>query len=135
MEHNECSSYITPQICCGASNSLFLTSAGSVYSYQESLGLRRSSADNSHSTQPADQATKLDSLHNVTYIECDQGYCIALCSDGKLHSWGRNDFGQVNERSHPPYRLNQEIINLDQFLIASFLLRLNIGFILSRNRG
>lgn len=59
------------------------------------MGRRSSVESHLSDSSSGEQATRLSSLENVTFIACDFGYSLALCGDGSLRSWGKNDYAQV----------------------------------------
>jgi len=75
------------QVECGTIHTLFLTSTGSVYLWEDVTQV--SEGVNSSPLQLVDTVT------DAVFVSCDFGFSLALTADGSIYSWGSNQYGQV----------------------------------------
>lgn len=95
-----CSRWHSLQVECGASHTMFLTGTGDVF-----VGVE------SHTPPKLARVA----LSDIVYVSCNSGSFLAQAADGAVHSWGRNDHGQV---SCPLFHLS--IIYSWKFLSRTF---------------
>lgn len=83
------------EIKCGFNHTLCLSADGSVYSwgYGKDGTLGHSNFDSNSLPTKIDFFTKNNI--KINNIESGMNFCMALSSDKKLYSWGKNEYGQL----------------------------------------
>lgn len=80
---------------CGFNHTICLSDKGSVYSWGYGKDGALGHGDNENISFPK----KLDFFDSkdikIQKIECGMNYCLALSTDKKVYSWGKNEYGQL----------------------------------------
>jgi alpha-tubulin suppressor-like RCC1 family protein len=98
-------------VCCGSDHILCLTTEGKVYAWgSNEWGQIGCGKDDREIELPAE----LQYFNGMKVIEISSGayHCIALTSDGKAHSWGRNNHGQLGISSSEDVNNKPQPINM-----------------------
>jgi alpha-tubulin suppressor-like RCC1 family protein len=80
------------KIACGARHTIFLTEGNAVYTCGSNnygqLGIGQK-------IDKCPSPTLLESLKDVIDVACGWNFSVALTKDGRLFTWGRNNYGQL----------------------------------------
>lgn len=101
----------TTDVACGRSFSLCLTEKGDVYSFGDGSDGALGLGDKQRKPTP----TKVEALSGkgVKQIAAGRDFSFAVCSDGKVFSWGRSDYGQLAQNRSSRYVLSpREVVGL-----------------------
>ncbi len=85
-------------LAAGELHSLALCSDGAVFSWGGNDFGQLGNASTLSSSTPVQVSTaSVLAGKTVTAIAAGYGHCLALCSDGTLAAWGKNDYGQLGD--------------------------------------
>lgn len=104
------------QVSCGQLHTLCLTSDGSVYTW----GSYKKGVLGYNSNQDVKQPKKVDFFNDKKVLKIAAGpdFNYALTEDGKLYSWGNNDYGQLGNPSKSSYEPPSEVRGFGDHKIA-----------------
>jgi len=86
-------------VSAGEKHAVALASDGTLHSWGHNTSGQLGNGTNTSSTKPVAVSVTGTSLENKTVVAVTAGalHTVALASDGTLHAWGNNEFGQLGD--------------------------------------